>query len=297
MQAKFVITAILAFCLMHPASARRLEAGTSTALWGKAYAAEELNEARSAGINYIEVAVNQSYRGVPQDEVIPRMRACAEIIAGSGVKVWSVHLPFSRKLDISVVNDSLRAENVRFLSEMICLCKELYSPERFVLHPSSEPISPEEREHRIACAIASIRELKAAADDAGVPLCIENLPRTCLGNTPEELVRIVDAVPGVYICFDTNHYVKGTTGHFIEVAGNRIKTVHISDFDYENECHWLPYDGNIKWGDFLLDIVSKAGYDGVFMYEVKKRADGSKATVKDVAGSFGKMSEEYKKLK
>lgn len=273
-----------------PASAQRPEVGTSTAVWGAIPTVEELHEARADGIRWIEVAVNQCYRGVPNEEKYPRMRQMKERLDSAGIRVWSVHLPFSRQLDISVADDSQRAKNVAVLSKMIRWSCELYAPQRLVLHPSSEPIADSLREQRIGNAIASIRALKKVADAEGVELCVENLPRTCLGNTPEELVRIVDAVPGVGICFDTNHYTQGTIPHFIEVAGSRIRTVHISDYDFVNECHWLPYEGQIDWAAFLRDLREKARYDGVLMYEVKTlRRDGSRTTPRDIATSFDRM--------
>lgn len=273
-----------------PASAQRPEVGTSTAVWGAIPTVEALHEARADGIRWIEVAVNQCYRGVPNEEKYPRMRQMKERLDSAGMRVWSVHLPFSRQLDISVTDDGLRAKNVAVLSKMIRWSCELYAPQRLVLHPSSEPIADSLREQRIGNAIASIRALKKVADAEGVELCVENLPRTCLGNTPEELVRIVDSVPGVGICFDTNHYTQGTIPHFIEVAGRRIRTVHISDYDFVNECHWLPYEGQIDWAAFLRDLREKARYDGVLMYEVKTlRRDGSRTKTRDIAVSFDRM--------
>lgn len=279
-----------------PASAQRAEVGTSTAVWGAIPSVEELSQARADGIQWIEVAVNQCYRGVPNEEKYPRMKQMKERLDSAGMKVWSVHLPFSRTLDISVVDDSLRAKNVAVLAKMIRWSCELYAPRRLVLHPSSEPIPDGEREQRIENAITSIRMLLTTADGCGVELCIENLPRTCLGNTPEELIRIVDAVPGVGICFDTNHYTQGSLAHFIDVAGRRIRTVHISDYDLANECHWLPYEGAIDWGAFRRNLHEKARYEGVLMYEVKKqRRDGRRTTTRDIVDSFHRMNNDYQK--
>lgn len=280
-----------------PASAQHSEVGTSSAVWGSVPTVEELRQALTDGIQWVEVAVNQCYRGVPNEEKYPRMKQMKERLDSAGMQVWSVHLPFSRQLDISVADSSLRAKNVAVLSKMIRWSCELYAPQRLVLHPSSEPIADSLRGQRLENAIASIRTLKKVADDEGVELCIENLPRTCLGNTPEELVRIVDAVPGVGICFDTNHYTLGTVAHFIEVAGRRIRTLHISDYDFVNECHWLPYEGQIDWGAFRRDLHEKAGYDGVLMYEVKKlRRDGSRTTTKALAESFHRMNDDFQQM-
>ena len=106
-------------------------------------------------------------------------------------------------------------------------------------------------------------------------MCIENLLRTCLGNTPEELLKLIYDIPGVKVCFDTNHYTKGSTRHFMEVLGQYVGTIHASDFDLVNECHWLPTQGKIDWQNFMRDLRSN-GYQGVFMYEAMKDCDYNK---------------------
>ena len=151
----------------------------------------------------------------------------------------------------------------------------IFSPHRLVLHPSSEPISNDVRMERINNSVESIRMLNFVAEEIGATLCVENLPRTCLGNTPEELISIVDAVPGVGICFDTNHYFQGSIDHFLDIAGNRIKTLHCSDYDLVNECHWLPTQGDINWSS-LLKRLQELQYEGVFMYEAIKDRNTNK---------------------
>lgn len=280
-----------------PAAAQCPQAGTSTAVWGAAPDAAQLRQAAEEGIEWVEVALNQCCRNVPSDDQLPRMQSLKASIDSAGVAVWSVHLPFSRTLDISVTDDSLRAANVHYLAQMIRLSGRLYAPKRIVLHPSSEPITDQERTARIENAIASIRTLKSIADEADAELCIENLPRTCLGNTPEELLRIVDSVPGTGICFDTNHYTRGTVAHFINVTADRIRTVHISDYDFVYERHWLPYEGSIDWGVFVRDLRRKARYDGVMMFEVKhRRRNGDVTTPRDITESIGRMYDDYERI-
>lgn len=281
---KSLLFLALACSLVFPVSAQRPEPGTTSALY-KEVSTENFRQIKAVGIQWVEIAINQCYRGVPMEQIVPRIEAMKAMADSAGMKVWSIHLPFSRTLDISVLNDSLRGENVAFMAKMIRR-SAIFSPQRLVLHPSSEPISQTEREERLARAVGSIRELKEAADAIGAELCIENLPRTCLGNTPEELVRIVDAVPGVGICFDTNHYVQGTTAHFMDVAGKRIRTLHCSDFDLINECHWLPTQGRIDWAEFTRKL-EEIGYDGVFMYEaIKDQPSQGRLSSEQIMESF-----------
>lgn len=281
---KSLLLLALACSLVFPVSAQRPEPGTTSALY-KEVSTENFRQIKAVGIQWVEIAINQCYRGVTMEQIVPRIEAMKAMADSAGMKVWSIHLPFSRTLDISVLNDSLRGENVAFMAKMIRR-SAIFSPQRLVLHPSSEPISQTEREERLARAVGSIRELKEAADAIGAELCIENLPRTCLGHTPEELVRIVDAVPGVGICFDTNHYVQGTTAHFMDVAGKRIRTLHCSDFDLINECHWLPTQGRIDWAEFTRKL-EEIGYDGVFMYEaIKDQPSQGRLSPEQIMESF-----------
>lgn len=248
-------------------SAQDYKLGTTSALW-RTPLATDFEQAKQSGIEYLEVAFNQCYRGVAPDEVKPRLQKMKARIDSAGIQVWSVHLPFSRTLDISVADAKLREENVRFMAEAIRL-SGMFHPSCLVLHPSSEPIADVDREERIINTIQSIAYLKQYADEIGAELCIENLPRTCLGNTPEELLRIVDAVPGVKVCFDTNHYFRGTIAHFMHVIGHKVGTIHASDFDFVHELHWLPTQGKIDWGE-LVHMLKGIGYQGVFMYEATK---------------------------
>jgi sugar phosphate isomerase/epimerase len=269
-------------------SAQSSLSGTSTALWKNPSVTDFIN-AKENGFDYIEVALNQCYRGVPENEIIPCINALKEKLDSAGLKVWSIHLPFSRTLDISVLDDAQREKNVKSIAKMIEL-SAIFKPSRLVLHPSSEPIADSIREQRIANCIESISILRKYAEKTGAQLCMENLPRTCLGNTPEELLRIIADYPEVGICFDTNHYLQGAPLHFVQVAGHRITTLHVSDYDGD-ERHWIPGDGNIQWGE-LLYAIRKAGYNGVFMFEVTKDRENKPVSPKQLAESFRMIETE-----
>lgn len=251
--------------------------GISISLFGRETTAENLAEARAAGVEYVEVTLNNFWRFAPENECYPRAFRTLKLIEESGLKVWSCHLPFSRKLDISVTDPALREENVRIMSRMIELAG-IFSPQCLVLHPSSEPIADDEREARMKCAINSIGLLSLEARKIGAVLCIEDLPRTCLGRNSEEILRLIADYPEVMVCFDTNHLLTEDQSVFIERVGSRIATIHISDYDRTDERHWLPGEGVIDWSAFYRGMLS-TGYRGVWMHEVRK---GEKATCENI---------------
>ena len=254
MKKRILFTAAALVCAAN-LTAQCLGVGSSTS----SMSPEEMAAAAKAGVEYVEIGI--SGRGTVA-EIREKALHAKRMADEAGLKVWSCHLPFSRKLDISVLNDSARMANLEFLTEMIAICGEV-GPEKLVLHPSSEPIADGEREQRIRNSIASIGILRREAARIGAQLCIEDLPRTCLGRNSAELLRIIAPYPEVKICFDT---------------------VHVSDYDMVDERHWLPGKGRIDW-PALYGALMKAGYKGVFMYELKRGE-----------GSFGEMVAIYEKL-
>ena len=187
-------------------------------------------------------------------------------------------------INISVADPALREQNVALMERMIRLAS-IFGPQRLVLHPISEPIADEEREIRLQNSANSIGRLALSAKESGAVLCIENLPRTCLGRDSGELMRLIADYPEVMVCFDSNHLLKEEHAHFFEAVGNRIGTIHASDYDRKDERHWLPGEGVIDWPDFLRRLQA-SGYKGVFMHEVRA---GETATPENIVKTYNEV--------
>ena len=187
-----------------------------------------------------------------------------------GVKLWSYHLPFGAPdvLDIASLDEGVRNKTVSYWCELIKKGAEI-GIKRFVAHPSSEPKSREapEREREIEQSMRSLGRLADVAAEHGVTVAVEDLPRTCLGRTAEELLRLVSVDPRLRVCFDTNHLLSEDLYGFAERIADKIVTLHVSDYDFVNERHWLPGEGSIDWPR-LYRIIKKSGYQGVWMYEL-----------------------------
>ena len=247
---------------------------------------QALAKIKDAGIKYIEIGLNSVWRNKPINEVYIRAYQKQKNIKASGLKVWSVHLPFNKKIDISVLDNAQRNANVEFMEEMIRLAG-IFKPKYLVLHPGADTIKDEKtRKDRLKCAKNSIGRLALAAKEIGAVLCIENLPRTCPGRTPEEMDYLTSGIPNVKVCFDTNHLLLDTHDRFFEVVGDRIATLHVSDYDGVDEKHWLPFheDSIVDWGAFYRNL-KKYKYKGVFMYEVS----GKHGKVTDLVPTYKKI--------
>ena len=238
--------------------------GKSIGRW-TGFGLESMKENKAGGLDYIEVTMNNVINK-DTSGVWDRAAALKADIDSSGLKVWSVHMPYSRTLDISVLDDLKRAENVQYMKDMMRVAG-VFQPQYLVLHPSSEPITPDEREQRLANSHASIGELAPVAKEIGAVLCVENLPRTCLGQNGEEMMRLIEGYDEVGLCFDTNHLLYQSHEDYLKaVAKGKIKTVHLSDYDFADERHLIPGKGLID-NKALWAGIKENGYDGIMMFE------------------------------
>lgn len=201
-----------------------------------------------------------------QHDLIDR-KAIVKLITDSGIKINSYHLRYDSHphCNVSVLDEQLRKDTVAALSEHVRILSDLGVP-IFVLHCSSEPIPPEQRELFKAQTKKSFISMANVAKECGVRIAVENMVRSCLGNTIEELDELISVDSSLCICFDVNHLTTAPHEEFIHHFGKRIITTHISDFDYIDELHRIPGEGYIKWPS-LMDAFDEVGYDGAMNYE------------------------------
>jgi len=270
--------------------------GTSSGVLNN-FSREEFDNLKNAGVDYVELGggVFKNKDDSERESLVSELKQNAE---NSGIRIWSVHLPYSQVYDISSLNDEDRNNMIKECSEIMTFCSSL-NPAKYVIHPSAEPIPPEERIQRIANCISSLKILTEEVKKSNASLALECLPRTCLGNTSDELIMIVNAVGnGLEVCFDSNHLLQEKPEDFIEKAGSLITTVHMSDYDGLDEKHWLPGEGVINWTN-VISKLAQNGYQGPFMFETSRRKPSSttnervKLTPEDLATCFRELKNSY----
>ena len=136
-----------------------------------------------------------------------------------------------------------------------------------VVHPGTEPTADADRAERLRESRENLCLLTEEAIKDGVQLCVEELPRTCPGNCSEEMAYLLEAHPRLRLCFDTNHLLKESHEHFLNAVGSRVETLHVSDYDFIDERHQLPGEGQIDWQK-LIAHLEQLDYKGPWMYEV-----------------------------
>ena len=137
-----------------------------------------------------------------------------------------------------------------------------------VVHATAEPISPSERGQRFEYAQAGLAAIGKRCRDEGLRVAVELLPRTCLGNTVDELMALLAPLDGdTYgVCLDTNHLLQEKTEDFVRKVGSRIVTLHVADYDGIDERHWLPGKGINNW-TAIIQALQEVGYRGPWMFE------------------------------
>lgn len=218
-----------------------------------------------AGIEALEVSPSHDHS---YDFPYYELKSAAD---AAGIRLWSYHLPFcgAEKHNIANPNHLERREAVRRHKSRMEIAA-LMGIHHAVIHPCWEPTTPNEPHARSICLEAakdSLAEMAGIAQDLDMVLCVEDLPRTCLGNRSSEILELLSADPRLRCCFDTNHLLGEPIADFIRAVGPKIATVHMSDYDFTNERHWLPGEGRIDWVE-LLDGLDAAGYDGPILFEV-----------------------------
>ncbi|MCQ2427307.1 MAG: sugar phosphate isomerase/epimerase [Clostridia bacterium] len=254
------------------AELKDLKLGTSMCFMG-AISPEKFKELSDNGIDCIEYSYGYNYYMNDAEYPVHAVKY-ANMARKYGVEPWSIHLPFSRRLDITNENAELRSITLA-TNKMLIRAAGRAGVKVAVLHPSSEPIEDERRPERMKWSREGIKILQAECEKAGMMLAVEDLPRTCLCRTSDEMIELVRDT-GAGVVFDTNHCLVEDNVHYVNAltkAGIKIISLHISDYfridGVLDERHVLPGEGINDWKK-LMAAIMKNGYDGPLMYEVPR---------------------------
>ncbi len=223
---------------------------------------ENFENMKKSGIDAVEVVLGYSFAEILDYKAIAKFASAAD------VKLWSSHLPFTpgNIFNMSALDATARRSTVDVYTELI---KKLacVGVDKFVVHPSCEPIEDEERAEYIKCSQESFYTLAENAAREGAVIAVEDLPRTCLGRESKEMLELISVNDKLRVCFDTNHLMIEDNPTFIRKLADKIITVHVSDFDFINERHWLPGEGKLEWNT-IYGALCEIGYAGPWLYEI-----------------------------
>jgi sugar phosphate isomerase/epimerase len=202
-------------------------------------------------------------------------RACRQLLSMPGPRPSSVHALFGPEYDFSQVDQAGWQQAVNRAIETVELAAALDIP-IIVMHASYEPIEAEERPQRLEQVIEGFTRIGEIARSNGRRIAIEYLPRSCLGNSLDELNLLVDRLgeKTFGVCLDVNHLMGqyARLPEIVRALGDRLIATHISDCDEEDEKHWLPGKGVLDWPGFM-QALRAIHYPGPFTYECEVEGD------------------------
>lgn len=230
----------------------------------------DLNEAffaacRDAGVYSVEISLT------PAQYPTLDWEGVSEMIRRNGLIINSVHLPFSRTVNIAEFDRANRDATME-LDHAVMRAAAAHGTKIAVVHPSSEPIAEEDRALAMQYAKENLKILADWAQELGMTVAVEDLPRTCLGRDSADMLELLSADSRLRACFDTNHLLSQPIADCVRAIGDKIITLHVSDYDFIDERHLLPGELDIDWAEFM-DLLDEIGYAGVFNYEVSGAAE------------------------
>ena len=190
----------------------------------------------------------------------------AEVAKRHGLEIASIHLPIAPQHIYDVTHKYATVGAMPYQIELIRRGCEILGTKHIVIHSGGEPLQEEERAERVARAGEKLPQLADVAAEYGADICIEVLPRTCLGRDSDEILAMLAYDDRLRVCLDTNHIFRESEVDFIRKIGKKIATTHISDRDEINERHWWPGEGILDWVA-ILDALDEIGYEGDWIYE------------------------------
>lgn len=246
---------------------------------------------RAAGIRYAELSLPVWTGAFEKLDFYDHPEKIYELAAGSDVEFTSFHTPFSGEVSLSNPEKEKREEAHRILEKSIRAAAKI-GINIMVLHPScGYDECYTDREEYVNQTIREVKRVNDVCRELGVTLALENMKPDHICCRSSEMVRILNEIPDLKVCFDTNHSLLEGPEDYLDAllkAGvkGRIAATHISDCDLDTEMHRIPFDGKINWQK-LLTKLEELDFDGVFMYEVSKPKDREEAyTPQMVADNF-----------
>jgi sugar phosphate isomerase/epimerase len=182
---------------------------------------------------------------------------------------YSLHAPF---VDINIGSPAkpMLAAAMKRLKQSLANANEI-DAKMWVFHPAQiTGISQFYPDALFKQSCESIRELYAEAEEYGVNMALENLPRKYwfIMSTPEEFQRLYKETNlPIGITLDLGHaHLEGQIQPFFDQLADKIVHIHASNNDGSGDQHNGVLDGNIDYEKFAQNL-KRIGYDKTVVVE------------------------------
>lgn len=208
------------------------------------------------------------------------LKELADIISSYGIKVITFHGPLyedvsdamkGKWLSLASKDQQLRRKTTD-LFKMVVDAMEFFDCRTIVTHTGlSGDIDGKEMEN----LYYSLQEIFELHSGRSINIALENgvSSSSSINSILAFIERYSPSRTGT--CFDTGHaFITGNFSEDLEAISQHLMTMHIHDNRGISDEHLLPFYGNIPW-ERMMEILSKNGYNGPFVYELRHRGDGN----------------------
>ena len=237
---------------------------------------------RDAGIKYIEVKPKEGHFDFQDPKYLEEM---AREFKKNEIKVKSMHMP-TNGVDISLIEEYDRVWSIREVEKTILALLRLEG-EIIIIHPGSAIEDEKERKKRREKSEQSLEEILKFCEYWGIKIALENTLPGKTGDSISEIFEIVKKFnsKNLGICLDTGHcnitysfYNHNGVVDSLKEIRDYLCHLHIHDNFGKSDDHYLPFEGNINWKEFIR-VLKEIEYKGMFMFEIRKRADNKEKEV------------------
>lgn len=253
-----------------------MELGLSSFLFEDYKLESKLPLLKEAGIKYIEVKPKEGHFDFQDPKYLEEM---AREFKKNGIKVKSMHVP-TNGVDISLIEEYDRVWSIREVEKTILALLRLEG-EIIVIHPGSKIEDEGERKRHRERSEQSLEEILKFCEHWGIKIALENTLPGKTGDSISEILEIVKKFnsKNLGICLDTGHcnitsslYNHNGVIDSLKEIRDYLCHLHIHDNFGKSDDHYLPFEGNINWKEFIR-VLKEIEYKGVFMFEIRKSAD------------------------
>ena len=237
---------------------------------------EGLDTIRDAGFDGIEV---------PQFETRNEAEQVANLARDIGLEVHSVMGGTHWQLPLSATDEDARLQGVKGIENALRQAAAMGADTVLVVPGVVTPEAPYDVAYETSQK--SLRELLPIAEELGVVMCLENVWNKFL-LSPLEMRDYIDsfASPLIQAYFDVgNILLYGYAEQWIAVLGERIKKVHIKDFNVGTRQFVGLLQGDVDYPK-VIETLRSVGYDGYLTAELKPYAQFPRQFIYDTAAQM-----------
>ena len=196
----------------------------------------------------------QEGKQVLNDQSIHKMR---EVCETTDLAI-TIHLPFS-DMNLGSLNQPIWEEVVGQHTSCIRVASEFAS--LMVVHPGYlSPLGTQMPDLAWQQNISGLQRLCDFADDLGVRIAVENMPRMklILGKVPDEMAGMIELADreNLGMTLDVGHaHTNGVLSEFLKMK--EIVHVHIHDNKGRSDEHLPIGDGTIAWAEVMGELCKR----------------------------------------